>query len=1011
MFKWIIEKIAGNYNENQITVMYPLVEKINEIDASWDKLSDEEIKAKTEEFKQRIQDGETLDELLPEAFANVKQACKRMQGQQFDVKWNKLTWDMVPYDVQLVWGICLHQGNIAEMKTWEWKTLVATLPAYLNALSGKWVHVVTVNDYLTERDAIWMGSLYGWLWLECGYVTKNVSVEKRKDEYAKDITYVENSDLGFDYLRDNLVKSMDERMLLWRPLNFAIVDEVDSILIDEARTPLIISQSAQEPTEKYVEYAKIVKFLKACPPRTVKKKSSLFASISIDEMEEDNGDYEIDEKSKSAMLTSSGIEKLEEILQVENLYKDFGYEEIHHIENALRAMACYRRDKEYMVDKGEILIIDEHTGRTMQGRRYSQWLHQAIEAKEKVRIQNESITMATITYQNFFKQYDKLSGMTGTAATEWEEFEKIYELEVLVIPTNKEIIRVDKKDLIFFNQDTKFRNTVETIQLYNKVWVPMLVGTSSVKTSEILSGVLRKKLIQHYVLNAKLHEQESNIISNAGKLWSVVVATNMAGRGTDIKLDKWLNQKIAVNYAKLASQQVNKKAGISFVCYSRFEYDTLAEWIKDEFNLKDEDIAEAGKQSFTNDNIVMKVKFNNGKAGKKDLPYAEIYIRATSEEEPEIIEVDAHFGLYVLATEKHESRRIDNQLRGRSWRQWDPGNTQFYLALDDDIMVKTWGLITQKMAQSLLPKEELEKMSISTRMITGQINSAQKQLEWQHFSTRKQLFDYDSVLSKQREAIYAMRDQILLGENMHNTVLEYFEPIFKNLIKAYERDTDILKREILEITGIELDTNELKKYSGVSLVKYVIEELKTILNKKIEKFDEEKFEKIERDIMLSVIDKYWVKHIDDLSYLRDKVSMYWYAQMDPLIQYKKEGYDKYITLLSHSRTQILSILFKSDFGFLEKTDNIDVDEIDSQRKMVNKMRGIVKEIDPEKFRKVDKSKAPEQIVHEKKKVKKWPRIIEKTDDIEVIELDDDDIDDDTNSNNDIGNLIDKMVKG
>ncbi len=1010
MFKWIIEKIAGNYNDKQLSTIYPLVDKINKIYTSWDNLSDEEIKAKTDEFKQRIKDGETLDELLPEAFATVKQACKRMQGQEFEVKGNKLVWDMIPYDVQLIWGIVLHQGKISEMKTWEWKTLVATLPAYLNALSGKWVHVVTVNDYLTERDAIWMGNLYSWLGLECGYVTKNVPVEKRKDEYAKDITYVENSDLGFDYLRDNLVKSMDERMLLWRPLNFAIVDEVDSILIDEARTPLIISQPDQEPTDKYVHYAEIVKFLKACPPRTTKKKSSLFASLSIEEMEEDNGDYEIDEKTKTAILTSSGIRKLEEMLKVENLYKDFWYEEIHHIENALRARACYRKDKEYVVSNGEILIVDEHTGRTMPGRRYSQGLHQAIEAKEKVRIQNESITMATITYQNFFKQYDKLAGMTGTAATEGEEFEKIYELEVIVIPTNKEIIRVDKKDLIFFNQDVKFKNTVETIDFYHKMWVPMLVGTSSVKTSEILSWVLRKKLIQHYVLNAKLHEAESNIISNAGKLWSVVVATNMAGRGTDIKLEKWLNEKIAKNYANLANKQINNKAGISFVVYSKFEFDKLIKWIKDKFSLKDEDIAEAGKNSFSNENIIIKVKFNNRKNGKRNLPYAEIYIKPTNEEEPEIIEVDAHFGLYVLATEKHESRRIDNQLRGRSGRQWDPGNTQFYLALDDDIMVKTWGLITQKMAQWLLPKEELEKMSISTSMISGQINRAQKQLEWQHFSTRKQLFDYDSVLSKQREAIYNMRDHILSWEDMHETVLQYFEPIFTNLVKAYERNTDILKREIMEITGIEFDEKELNKYSWNSLISYVIENLKNALNEKINKFDKEKFEKIERDIMLSVIDKYWVKHIDDLSYLRDKVSMYWYAQIDPLIQYKKEAYDKYITLLSHARTQIISILFKSDFGFLEKAENVNIDEVDNQREIVSKMRNIVKDIDPEKFRKIDSKKTPKQTKQEKK-IKKWPKTIEKTDDIEVIELDDDDIEDDTNSNNDIGNLIDKMVKG
>ena len=493
-----------------------------------------------------------MDDLLPEAFAVVKQACKRLVGTTAKVKGHELTWNMIPYDVQLLGGIILHQGKIAEMKTGEGKTLVAVAPVYLNALAGKGVHVVTVNDYLASRDSEWMAHVYTWLGLTVGSVTKGTPLQTRREEYSKDITYVENTELGFDYLRDNLVKSLAERSLTWRPLNFAIVDEIDSILIDEARTPLIISQPREEPTEKYNYYAQVVNLLSPCSGKK-KVSKGFIQEVLNDEYgkeQEEDGDYYIDEKTKTAQLSGKGIAKLEEILKVENIYKDMGYGEIHHIENALKAKAVYIKDKDYIISNGEVLIVDEHTGRTMPGRRFSEGLHQAIEAKEQVQIQRESQTMATITYQNFFKQYAKLSGMTGTASTEGEEFNKIYELEVVIVPTNKPILRVDMHDKVYFNQHTKWKFVKDYIKFYHEIGQPILIGTADIATSEYVSRLLDKEAITHYVLNAKFHEQEANIVSNAGKYKSVVVATNMAGRGTDIKLEEGLNEKMAQNYLK-----------------------------------------------------------------------------------------------------------------------------------------------------------------------------------------------------------------------------------------------------------------------------------------------------------------------------------------------------------------------------------------------------------------------------------------------------------------------------
>ncbi|MDD3868280.1 MAG: preprotein translocase subunit SecA, partial [Candidatus Absconditabacteria bacterium] len=690
MLNWITTLIGGDYNKKQLQQMRPIVTEINEWFAKYETLSDEEIKAKTPEFKERITKGETLDQILPEAFAIVKQAAKRMVGSEFEVKGEKQTWNMIPYDVQLLGGIILHQGKISEMKTGEGKTLVAAAPVYLNALEGKGVHVVTVNDYLASRDAQWIGYLYQWLGLTVGSVVKGVSLQRRREEYGKDITYVENSELGFDYLRDNLVQTMEKRNLMWRPLNFAIVDEIDSILVDEARTPLIISEAREEATEKYSYYANIVNLLTPCSNKKKVSKGLLNELMKDDggKEQEEDGDYYIDEKTKTASLSGRGIAKLEELLKVENIYKDLGFEEIHHIENALKAKAVFTRDVDYIVSGGEVLIVDEHTGRTMPGRRFSEGLHQAIEAKEGVPIQRESQTMATITYQNFFKQYTKLAGMTGTAATEAEEFQKIYELEVVIVPTNKDTIRVDKNDKVYFNQQAKWKFVKEYIKFYHEIGQPILIGTADIATSEYMSRILEKDAITHYVLNAKFHEQEAHIVTNAGKYQSVVVATNMAGRGTDIKLEEGLNERLARNYAKWFTEFLKGEKNLVTHLYSKVEYALTLNAIREARELNDEEIKELERTGITRDGITFSVTFNLKKKSAEEY-YAHIKFSKMGAAETE--ERDIHYGLFILGTEKHESRRIDNQLRGRAGRQGDPGVSVFFVALDDLLMRKMGG--------------------------------------------------------------------------------------------------------------------------------------------------------------------------------------------------------------------------------------------------------------------------------------------------------------------------------
>ena len=928
MLDWILNFIGGDYNQKQIDAILPLVKEINHYYADYDSLSDDEIKAKTSEFKERLEKGETLDDILPEAFAVVKQACKRLVWSTVKVKGQELVWNMIPYDVQLIWWIILHQWKIAEMKTWEGKTLVAVAPVYLNALSWKWVHVVTVNDYLASRDSEWMAHVYTWLGLTVGSVVKSTPLRGRREEYAKDITYVENTELGFDYLRDNLVKSMSERSLTRRPLNYAIVDEIDSILIDEARTPLIISQPREEPTEKYTYYAQVVNFLTPCSQKK-KVSKGFIQEILNDEYgkeQEEDGDYYIDEKTKTAQLSWKGIAKLEEILKVENIYKDMWYEEIHHIENALRAKAVYIKDKDYIISNGEVLIVDEHTWRTMPWRRFSEWLHQAIEAKENVRIQRESQTIATITYQNFFKQYKKLCWMTGTASTEWEEFSKIYELEVVIVPTNRPVIRVDMHDKVYFNQHTKWKFVKDYIKFYHEIGQPILIGTADIATSEYVSKILDKEAITHYVLNAKFHEQEANIVSNAGKYKSVVVATNMAGRWTDIKLEEGLNQKMAQNYVKFFRRTLKAWTPLIAKIYSEVELNLIVEALMDEYKLKDFDIA----KSIELEDWTLSIQKSTKRKANTDW-YAKLsFSPSVLDSTKETVEQDIFFGLFILGTEKHESRRIDNQLRGRAGRQWDPWVSVFFVALDDTLMRKMWGEKFQSLASMLLSKADLENLELTQKQFSKNITRAQKEIEWWYFGIRKHLFDYDSVVDKQRKRIYHIRDEILLSENDEELQKKYVES-FKEEFLTESKNIVLLQITNAENTGQSVsdvlillnkeyglnitqpEHAELSKLDYEALKAVLLERLDSYFTRIFETLDTKILFQIFREVHLHFLDKLWVDHIDEMSNLREKVGLMSYAQMDPLVIYKKESFEKFQELLANIINNTASYLLKLDF--------------------------------------------------------------------------------------------------
>ena len=838
-----LSKLFKSYSEKEVGRVMPIVEKINSLEPAVEKLTDAELRAKTDEFKSRLQKGETLDDILPEAFATVREASKRVLG-------------MRHFDVQLIGGIILHQGRIAEMKTGEGKTLVATLPVYLNALTGKGVHVVTVNDYLAKRDSEWMGKLYKFLGLTVGLVISGMTPKQKKEAYAADITYGTNNEYGFDYLRDNMVIRKEE--MVQRELNYAIVDEIDSILIDEARTPLIISGTAAESSDLYSKADNFVKRLKA---KTIIEEDTK----DLDQAEDNEKyDYVIDLKAKSATLTEKGTKKAEEYFKLENLNDIENSDIVHYINKALHAHGIMKKDIDYIVKDGEVLIVDEFTGRIMYGRRYSDGLHQAIEAKEHVKIANESKTLATITFQNYFRMYNKLSGMTGTAMTEEAEFREIYNLDVISIPTNKPMIRQDLNDIIYKNERAKFRAVVEDIRKSHEKGQPVLVGTVSIENSEKLSNILKREGIKHEVLNAKYHEKEAEIIAQAGKYGAVTIATNMAGRGTDIMLGG--------NSEFLAKQEMRKQG------YS------------------DELIEQANAHNETEDEEILKARETFNK-------YQNKFEEEIKEEKEKVL---AAGGLKIIGTERHESRRIDNQLRGRSGRQGDPGESRFYIALDDDLMKIFGGDMITSVYNTLKADEN---MPIEMGLLSKTVENAQKRVEGQHFSIRKHVLQYDDVMNTQREIIYSQRREVLDGKDLKEKIQKMMHSVIEEIILTHETeeglDKEGVKTEVKAILDIELnDVNDNTQELIEELYNKVIENY-TAKEKEI---GEQTLRELERVVMLKVVDQKWMDHIDAMDELKDGIGLRAYGQKDPVALYKLEGFDMFEQMTNDIKIDVVKIL-------------------------------------------------------------------------------------------------------
>ena len=843
-------KFFKTYSEKEVKRVMPIVKKINELEPEMEKLTDHELRGKTEYFKKQLEDGKTLDDILPEAFAVVREASKRALG-------------MRHFDVQLIGGIILHQGRIAEMKTGEGKTLVATLPVYLNALEGKGVHVITVNDYLAKRDSEWMGKLYKFLGLSVGLVIAGMDPQAKQKAYAADITYGTNNEFGFDYLRDNMV--IYKNQLVQRGLHYAIVDEIDSILIDEARTPLIISGRANESSDLYKRADNFVKKLEA--------KVIIEEDVKDFEQAEDNEkyDYIVDLKAKSASLTQKGIKKAEEFFNLENFNDLENSTIVHHVNQALRANGVMKKDIDYIVKDGEVLIVDEFTGRIMYGRRYNNGLHQAIEAKEKVKIADESKTLATITFQNFFRMYDKLSGMTGTAMTEESEFEEIYNLDVVEIPTNKPMVRKDENDVIYKNEAAKFRAVVESVKESHEKGQPVLIGTVSIEKSEKLSKLLDKERIPHEVLNAKSHEKEAMIVAQAGKFGAVTIATNMAGRGTDIMLGG--------NSEYLAKEEMRKnKVPENLIEESNTYYET-----------DDQDILRAREQ------------FNK---------LVEKYDEKIKEEKQKVIDAG---GLKIIGTERHESRRIDNQLRGRSGRQGDVGESRFFIGLDDDLMKIFGGDAITKVYNTLGADED---MPIASRLISRAVENAQKKVEGRNFSIRKNVLKYDDVMNAQREIIYKQRREVLDGEDIHDNILNMINSIAEETVAMFVEGEDgksvnveSLNTEITNEFGLEM-YDFIKEHENDSNA--IIEELeKQALNKyqaKEEEITSEKMRELERVVMLKVVDEKWMNHIDNMDELKNGIGLRAYGQQDPVVKYRMEGMDMFEEMIANIKVDVVKIL-------------------------------------------------------------------------------------------------------
>ena len=832
-----LQRLLGNNNAKEIKKMRAIADHINEIEPNYVKLSDANLVAKTDEFKRRLQKGETLDDILPEAFAVVREASKRVLG-------------MRHFDVQLIGGICLHRGNIAEMRTGEGKTLVATLPVYLNALTGNGVHVVTVNDYLATRDSEQMGRLYNFLGLSTGLIVANLDFNQRKEAYACDITYGTNNEFGFDYLRDNMVSDVSQ--MVQRPLNYAIVDEVDSILIDEARTPLIISGPGQRSTDNYYKLAKIV-------PHLVKDE-----------------DYTIDEKQKTIAPTDSGIAKVEKMLGVENLYDSENIELNHLLGASLRAYAMMHRDTDYVVKDGEVVIVDEFTGRLMFGRRYSDGLHQAIEAKEGLKVERESQTLASVTFQNYFRLYNKLSGMTGTAMTEEDEFREIYKLDVIAIPTNRPIKRIDRNDLVYRTEAAKYRAIIEQIIECHEKGQPVLVGTISIEKSELLSAMLKKKGIKHEVLNAKYHAKEAEIVAQAGKLGAVTIATNMAGRGTDIMLGG--------NAEFLARAEMRKKA------------------------YPEEIITEAIGYADTDNEEVL--------AAREE--YQELYRKFSEEVKEKAVAVKEAGGLYILGTERHESRRIDNQLRGRSGRQGDEGESRFFLSVEDDLMRVFAGDRLENLMRTLNVDENTP---IESKSLSKIIESSQKKVEGRNFSIRKNVLNYDDVMNTQREIIYKERQQVLDGEDLHDSILKMMEELISDTVKQYINEEVVDRTQwnlvglkdhflgwITEENDLEYEGEDLEKLTVDTLIESPTEKAKSLYAAREEQYGSDVIRELERVVMLKVVDTKWMAHIDDMSELKKGIGLRAYGQQNPVVEYQYEGFEMFDAMVASIKEDTIRML-------------------------------------------------------------------------------------------------------
>ena len=840
--------LFGNYSEKELKRIMPLQKRVLELEEKYSKLSDTELRQMTESFKARIHEGEELDSILPDAFAVCREASWRVLG-------------MKHFPVQILGGIILHQGRIAEMRTGEGKTLVATLPAYLNALTGKGVHIVTVNDYLARRDSEWMGKVYRFLGLTVGLIVPGMTQEEKKISYNADITYCTNNELGFDYLRDNMVIYKENRVQ--RGHNFAIVDEVDSILIDEARTPLIISGRGEKSTDLYERANRFAKSLKVTVIREADSKKT-------DEEQKITGDYLVDEKARSASLTESGVKKAEEYFGVENINDPENIEIMHHIQQAIRAHGIMKRDVDYVIKDGEIIIVDEFTGRLMYGRRYNEGLHQAIEAKEGVKVADESKTLATITFQNFFRLYNKLSGMTGTAKTEEEEFREIYKLDVIEIPTNKPLARLDNQDIIYKTEKAKFLAVVEDIKARHQKGQPVLVGTITIENSEILSKLLKMNKIEHNVLNAKHHEKEAEIIAQAGKFGAVTIATNMAGRGTDIMLGG--------NAEYLAKSELRK------------------------LGYTEELISNATGYSETTDKDILKARKE----------YAEFYEKYKAEIAPEADRVREVGGLCIIGTERHESRRIDNQLRGRAGRQGDPGESRFYISLEDDLM----RLFGGERIYALMDRMNVgEDIPLETGLLSSSIESAQRRVESRNFAIRKNVLEYDDVMNKQRELIYAERNRVLDGDDIKDSVKKMvygtIEDVCARCMPESEAADDWNFEGMRQELGgwltmkndFRFSTEQLNNLEPKKIVKMLIDRADGFYEAKEKKYGSELMREVERVILLRTVDTHWMEHIDAMDQLRNGIGLRAYGQRNPVIEYRNEGYDMFNAMTDSIRTE------------------------------------------------------------------------------------------------------------